>query len=205
MTLNDVLRRVVRPLIVVGGVVPAVVITWRLVHGEYVNPAESLEHGTGFTALWLLLASLAATPLRRLTGRSGFTGLRRPLGLWAFGYGVIHLGCYLVFDQSLDWRAIGGDIVKRPYITVGFTAFLILATLAVTSPRRVMKRLGGARWQAIHRWVYLAAVLGVFHFLWLVKRDITEPFLAAITLLLLLLLRRATTPARPPTALGYPP
>jgi sulfoxide reductase heme-binding subunit YedZ len=95
--------------------------------------------------------------------------------------------------------------VKRPYITVGFTAFLILATLAVTSPRRVMKRLGGARWQAIHRWVYLAAVLGVFHFLWLVKRDITEPFLAAITLLLLLLLRRATTPARPPTALGYPP
>lgn len=192
MTANDTLNRIVRPLIVVGGVIPGLVITWRLFQGEYVNPAEALEHATGFSALWFLLASLSATPLRQLTGLAGFSRLRRPLGLWAFSYGVVHLNCYLIFDQSLLWSEIGADIVERPYITVGFSAFLILLVLAATSPARVVKRLGGRRWRAIHRWAYVAAVLAVFHFLWLVKKDITEPFLAAMTLILLLAIRSNT-------------
>ncbi len=206
MPRRDPIDRYLRPLVVVAGVVPGCVIASRLLRGDYVNPAEALEHATGLTALWLLLGSLMATPLRRLTGRPGWTRLRRPLGLWAFGYALIHLCCYLVFDQSLLWREIGGDILERPYITVGFAAFVLLLLLALTSPERVMRRLGGARWRRLHQAVYWAAVLAVFHFFWLVKRDITAPFLAAMTLLLLLLLRRppsaarSRSPARDPAA-----
>ncbi|MEO8480386.1 MAG: protein-methionine-sulfoxide reductase heme-binding subunit MsrQ [Gemmatimonadota bacterium] len=173
----------------ISGVVPAAVITWRLLRGDYVNPAEALEHATGFTALWYLLASLSATPLRYLTTLAAFTRLRKPLGLWSFGFALIHMSSYLVFDQSLLWGEIVKDILERPYITVGFSAFLILLALAVTSPIRVMKRMGGKRWQALHRMVYVAATLGVLHFLWLVKRDITEPAIAGVTLIVLLAIR----------------
>lgn len=189
MRINDVVGRVVRPAIVVGGVIPAIVIGWRLFRGDYANPAEALEHATGFTALWFLLSSLAATPLRKVTRVAAFTRLRKPLGLWAFGYATIHLGCYLVFDQSLLWGEIWYDIRERPYITVGFAAFLILLALAVTSPDRMVRWLGGRRWKALHRMVYVAAALGVLHFLWLVKRDITRPVVAAVVLVTLLALR----------------
>jgi sulfoxide reductase heme-binding subunit YedZ len=205
---NEVLGRVVRPAIVVGGIIPGIVITTRLLRGDYVNPAEALEHATGFTALWMLLGSLAATPMRRLTGLAGFTRLRKPLGLWAFAYALTHLGCYLVFDQSLLWGEIWYDIRERPYITVGFSAFLILLALAVTSPKAVMKRMGGKRWQALHRMVYVAAALGVLHFLWLVKLDIRQPVVAAGALVILLVLRlerrsrRAKVP--PPEPVGDP-
>lgn len=196
MNVNTVLGRVVRPAIIVGGVVPAGVITWRLVRGDYANPAEALEHATGFTALWFLLASLAATPLRTLTGITAVTRLRKPLGLWAFGYALVHLGCYLVFDQSLLWGEIWYDIRERPYITVGFSAFLILLALAATSPNWAARRLGGRRWKALHRLVYVAAALGVLHFLWLVKRDITRPVIAATVLIVLLALRLPAVTAR---------
>ena len=187
---NDLIGRWIRPILVVGGIVPLVWLVVRLLGDNLgANPAEELEHSTGFTALWFLLASLSATPLRRLTGWAAFTRLRKPLGLWAFFYALAHLGCYLVFDQSLLFGEIWYDIRKRPYITVGFSAFLILLTLAVTSPNAVMRRLGGKRWQAIHRLVYVAAALGVLHFLWLVKRDITRPVIAAVALIMLLALR----------------
>lgn len=189
MSIADIIRRVVRPVAVLSGVVPATVIGWRVTHGDYVNPAEALEHATGFTALWYLLASLTATPVRRLTGVATVTVLRRPLGLWSFTFATIHLCCYLLFDQSLLWGEIVRDVLKRPYITVGFAAYLILITLAITSPQSVMRRMGGKRWKAFHRFVYVAAVLGVLHFLWLVKRDITEPVIAGLTLAALLALR----------------
>ena len=198
MNANTLLGRVVRPLLVLGGVVPGVVITWRLFRGDYVNPAEALEHATGFTALWFLLSSLAATPLRRLTGLAAFTRLRKPLGLWAFAYALVHLGCYLVFDQSLLWGEIWYDIRERPYIPVGFAAFLILLSLAVTSPTWAMKRLGGRRWQALHRLVYVAAALGVLHFLWLVKLDLRRPILAGVVLVALLAMRLRGAPGRRP-------
>jgi sulfoxide reductase heme-binding subunit YedZ len=191
VTLGSVIDRFLRPLLVVGGIVPALVLVARLVTGTLgANPAEELEHSTGFTALVFLLTSLSATPLRRVTGVAQFTRLRKPLGLWAFAYAVLHMLCYLVFDQSLLWGEILNDIIKRPYITVGFAAFLILLALAITSPTRMMKRLGGKRWQQLHRLAYVAAVLAVFHFLWLVKLDTTRPAIAAAILVVLLALRR---------------
>jgi methionine sulfoxide reductase heme-binding subunit len=202
VTLASFLDRVVRPSLVVGGIVPAIVLVVRLLTGTLgANPAEELEHSTGFTALVFLLTSLSATPIRRLTGIAQFTRLRKPLGLWAFAYALLHMLCYLVFDQSLLWGEILNDIVKRPYITVGFAAFLILLVLAVTSPKGMMKRLGGKRWQQLHRLAYVAAVLAVFHFLWLVKLDITRPAIAAAVLVVLLVLRRPVGVV-PPTAPG---
>lgn len=190
VTLHGIIGRVVRPLIVVGGILPAVVLVFQLLTGTLgADPAEDLEHSTGLTALILLLSSLAMTPLKRLTGVTALVRLRKPLGLWAFAYAVMHLSCYLVFDQSLLWGEIGRDIVKRPYITVGFAAFLILLTLAITSPAAMIRKLGGQRWQRLHRLAYLAAVLAVLHFLWLVKLDITEPVIAGAVLIGLLALR----------------
>ena len=210
MRLNDLIGRWVRPIFVVGGIVPLLLLVARLLQDDLgANPAEALEHSTGFTALWFLLSSLCATPLRKLTGLAAFTRLRKPLGLWAFFYALVHLSCYLVFDQSLLFGEIWYDIRKRPYITVGFSAFLILLTLAVTSPNRVMRWLGGKRWQAIHRMVYVAAVLGVLHFLWLVKRDVSRPVIAGVVLLALLVLRlpqvwRRKAPAGPETSTDAP-
>lgn len=199
---NAVIGRWIRPTVVVGGILPFVLLGLRLLRDDLgANPAETLEHSTGFTALWFLLTSLSATPLRSLTGWGALTRLRKPLGLWAFFYAVLHLNCYLIFDQSLLLGEIRHDILERPYITVGFTAFLILTVLAATSPNRVMRRLGGRRWKAIHRMVYVAAALGVLHFLWLVKRDITRPVIAAVVLIALLALRlpryRAAAPEPP--------
>lgn len=202
---NDLIGRWIRPMLVVGGIIPLVLLVLRLLRDDLgANPAETLEHTTGFTALWLLLSSLSATPLRRLTGWAALTRLRKPLGLWAFFYALVHLNCYLVFDQSLLFGEIWYDILKRPYITVGFSAFLILLVLAVTSPTRVMHRLGGKRWKAIHRMVYVAAALGVLHFLWLVKRDVTRPVLAALVLIALLALRLPRRPV-PAAVLSSPP
>ncbi len=195
----ELIGRIVRPLLVVGGIVPALVLIGRLVSGTLgANPAEELEHATGLTALIFLLTSLTATPLRRLTGMAAFTRLRKPLGLWAFAYGLLHMLCYLVFDQSLLWGEIANDILKRPYITVGFAAFLILLALAVTSPASMQRRLGGKRWLALHRMVYVAAVLAVLHFLWLVKLDITQPTIAGIVLIALLAFRIRKAPAAVP-------
>jgi sulfoxide reductase heme-binding subunit YedZ len=206
VTFPSFIDRVVRPLLVVGGIVPAIVLVARLLTGTLgANPAEELEHSTGFTALVFLLTSLSATPIRRLTGVAQFTRLRKPLGLWAFAYAFLHMLCYLVFDQSLLWGEILNDIVKRPYITVGFSAFLILLALAITSPKRIMKRLGGKRWQKLHRLAYVAAVLAVFHFLWLVKLDITRPAIAAGVLVVLLVLRRPRREVTPASATSRVP
>jgi len=177
-------------MLVWGGVLPLLLLVWRTFSGNLgANPAEELEHTTGFTALWFLLGSLAMTPLRRLTSRAAFTSLRKPLGLWAFAYALLHLLCWLVFDQSLLLGEIWYDIRKRPYITVGFTAFLILAALAATTPGWMARRLGGKRWKQVHRLVYLAATLAVLHFLWLVKLDVTRPVVAGVVLIGLLALR----------------
>jgi methionine sulfoxide reductase heme-binding subunit len=152
------------------------------------NPVETLTHFTGDWALRLLLVTLAVTPLRRLTGWGWLVRLRRMLGLFAFFYAALHLAVYLSLDQFFDWGAIAEDVLKRPYITLGFTAFLILVPLAVTSTRGWVRRLG-RRWQRLHRAVYAAAVLAVLHFLWLVKGDPTEPLIYALVLALLLAVR----------------
>jgi sulfoxide reductase heme-binding subunit YedZ len=152
------------------------------------NPIEFITRSTGTWALVGLLVTLSVTPLRRLTGRADFIRYRRMLGLFAFFYACLHFVTYLWLDQFFDPSAIARDIVKRPFITVGFSAFTLLIPLAATSNHAMMRRLG-RRWQLLHRLVYLIAVLGVIHYLWLVKKDLTEPLLYGGMLALLLAVR----------------
>lgn len=164
------------------------------------DPIKRITHRTGSAALMLLLASLAVTPVRRVTGWNRVVQLRRPLGLFAFFYVVLHFCTYL-FDQEFSLHYIVEDVVEHPYVTAGFTAFLLLVPLAATSTQGAIRRLG-RRWQKLHRLVYAAAVLGVLHFLWLVKKDIREPLIYAAVLALLLAFRLpfvagAKRPARP--------
>jgi len=152
------------------------------------DPIESATHRTGWWGLVLLMATLAVTPVRRLTGWNRIAGVRRLLGLWAFAYIVLHFCVYLV-DQDLALTYIREDILERPYITAGFAAFVLMIPLAVTSTAGMIRRLGGRRWQRLHRLVYVSAVLGVLHFVWLVKADLREPLIFAAVLAVLLALR----------------
>lgn len=150
------------------------------------NPAEFITRATGDWALRLLLLTLAVTPLRRLTGWAWIMRLRRMLGLYAFFYVVVHFASYVSFDHVFDMGAILADVVKRPFITVGFLSLLLLLPLAATSTNGMVRRLGARRWNALHRLVYLVAPLAVLHFWWMVKRDVTEPLVYAIVLAFLL-------------------
>jgi methionine sulfoxide reductase heme-binding subunit len=149
------------------------------------EPVAEIEHRLGIWALRLLLITLAITPLRQLTGQSVLIRFRRMLGLYAFAYASLHLAAYLVLDLRGYWLQIFEEIVKRPYITVGFAAWLLLIPLAVTSTQGWMRRLG-RRWGLLHKAVYAIAVLAVLHFWWLVKSDIREPALYAGLLAILL-------------------
>ena len=149
------------------------------------NPVERLLHQLGWWGLTLLLVTLAVTPARRITGIAVLTRLRRMLGLFAFTYVSLHFMVYAWLDQGLSLAAIGEDIVKRPYITLGALALVLLIPLALTSTDRMMRRLG-RRWKKLHRLVYAIAVLGVWHFYWQVKKDIAEPLIFAALLALLL-------------------
>jgi sulfoxide reductase heme-binding subunit YedZ len=156
-----------------------------------VNPIELVTRSTGTWTLVFLLATLAVTPLRRLTGWNWLIRLRRMLGLFAFFYGVLHFTTYVWLDQFFDAAAIVKDVVKRPFITVGFAAFVLMLPLAFTSTNAMVRRLGGRRWATLHKAVYVVAILGVVHYWWLVKRDLTEPILYASVLALLLGFRLA--------------
>jgi sulfoxide reductase heme-binding subunit YedZ len=139
------------------------------------NPVEAIEHRTGDWTIWLLLASLTVTPLRRLTGWNWLIRYRRTLGLLAFSYVCLHFLTYLVIDQGfpiqgLTLTYVWEDIVKRPYVTVGFTAFVLLIPIAWTSTKGWIRRLG-RRWTTLHQLVYVAAALGVLHYMWLIKGD----------------------------------
>jgi sulfoxide reductase heme-binding subunit YedZ len=153
------------------------------------NPIEFITRSTGTWTLVLLLVTLAVTPLRRVLGWPWLLRLRRMLGLYAFFYGCLHLTTYLWLDQFFDPASIVRDIVKRPFITMGFTAFVLMLPLALTSTHAMVRRLGAARWQRLHRLVYAVAVAGVVHYWWLVKRDITQPLIYALVLAGLLLAR----------------
>ena len=149
------------------------------------DPVAEIEHRLGLWALRLLMATLAITPLRQLTGQAVLVRFRRMLGLYAFFYACLHFSAYLVLDLRGYWTLIFEEIAKRPYITVGFSAWLLLLPLAVTSTKGWIKRLG-RNWARLHKLVYAAGVLAVLHFWWLVKSDIREPALYAGILALLL-------------------
>ena len=150
------------------------------------NPAEYITRSTGDWTLRFLLLTLAVTPLRKLTGWHTLARFRRMLGLYAFFYGMVHLSSYLTFDHAFDLTEIVKDILKRPFITVGFTTLVLMLPLTVTSTNKMVRRLGAKRWMALHRLVYLIAPLGVTHFWWMVKKDVTEPALYAAVLAVLL-------------------
>ncbi|HJS76478.1 MAG TPA: protein-methionine-sulfoxide reductase heme-binding subunit MsrQ [Burkholderiales bacterium] len=171
------------------------------------NPAEFITRSTGDWTLRFLLITLAVTPVRRLTGWNWLLRLRRMLGLYAFFYGVMHASSYAGFDQIFDFSEILADIAKRPFITVGFAALLLMGPLAATSTNAMVRRLGAARWQALHRLIYLIAPLGVLHFWWMVKRDIKEPAIYATVLAVLLAYRAAERmrTALRPARLGVKP
>ncbi|MEW6515024.1 MAG: protein-methionine-sulfoxide reductase heme-binding subunit MsrQ [Pseudomonadota bacterium] len=153
------------------------------------NPIEAVTRGMGTWTLNFLLITLAVTPLRKLTGWHAALRLRRMLGLFSFFYAVLHLTSYLWFDQFFDWGEIARDIIERPFITVGMAAFVLLVPLAATSTNWAIRRLGGRRWQALHRTVYAIGILAVLHYSWLVKADQSQPLLYGGILAVLLGLR----------------
>ena len=176
-----------KALVFVLCLLPLAHLGWRFWEDDLgANPIEAVTRDLGTWVLNFLLITLTITPLRKLSGAHWLIRLRRMLGLYAFFYGVLHLTTYLWLDQFFDWKEIWADIVKRPFITAGMTAFLLMVPLAFTSNGRAIRELGGKRWQALHRLVYITAMLGVLHYVWLVKKDVSLPALYAVILVGLL-------------------
>jgi methionine sulfoxide reductase heme-binding subunit len=187
MTRSAVVTRVVKPVLFAVATLPLAWLLFALLSGLVMgDQVKFMQHVTGDTVLTSLMVTLAVTPLRRLTGWNEIIKLRRMIGLTAFCYACLHLTTYVVFDQSLSLSEIGMDIVKHPWVLVGFTGFLCLLPLAITSTNKWVRRLGGKRWQRLHRLVYVAALAGVLHYLWLVKKDVHYPVIYAVVLGLLL-------------------
>ena len=179
-------RRLLQAAVILAAATPLLALGLRAASGGLgANPIEEVTHTTGDWSLRLLLATLAVTPLRRLSGWSALAPLRRTLGLAAFSYVCLHLLTFVVLDQFFDWHAIVEDVLERRYISAGFAGFLCLLPLAITSTRGWQRRLG-LRWVKLHRLVYVAASLGVVHHLWLVKSDLRAPLVHAGVLALLL-------------------
>lgn len=201
---HALLRRV-RPWMVYAlGAIPAALLILRIFTGDLgIDPVKTIEHRLGEVALQLIVAGLCITPLRRLAGLN-LIRFRRQIGVLAFVYATLHFAVWIALDLQFRWAEIGADLVKRPYIVIGFVAFLMLVPLALTSNNASIRRLGSAAWQKLHWLTYPAAVLAAVHFVWLMKAWAFEPlaYLAGITALLALRLwwraRKglAATPAR---------
>lgn len=168
------------------------------------NPIEMITHETGDWTMILIMATLAITPLRRITGVNAFISFRRMIGLFAFFYGTLHFFTYIWLDKFFDLHEIVKDVYKRPFITAGFTAFVLMIPLAVTSTKGWIRRLG-KKWTMLHRLIYFSATAGVVHYIWLVKKDEAKPFFYATILAVLMLwragawwIKRKTTSARLP-------
>lgn len=179
-----------KPGIFIGALAPLGSIALRASQGALsANPIAEVENELGLSALVLLVASLACTPAKRLLGWTWPTRVRRELGLFAFFYAALHFLTYLVLDQGFDWGAIIEDIAKRPFITVGFVALVLLVPLALTSTTGSIRRFGYRRWNRIHQLAYVAAVLAIVHFIWRVKIDVSQPLIYASVLGAMLLVR----------------
>jgi methionine sulfoxide reductase heme-binding subunit len=179
-------NRILKPIVITFALIPLLrlgVLGWL---GELgANPIEMITHQTGLWTLTLLMVTLAISPVRRMTGQLWLIQYRRMLGLFAFFYAVLHLLTYVWLDQFFDVHSMLKDVVKRPFITMGTAAFLMLVPLAFTSTQKAIRRLG-RRWQQLHRLVYFSAAAGVIHFVWLVKKDIRQPMIYAFVLTALL-------------------
>jgi sulfoxide reductase heme-binding subunit YedZ len=182
--------RLTKIAIFLAALIPLERLAWKALHGGLgANPIEVITHSTGDWTLRLVLVTLAVTPLRRLTGQYWLIGIRRMVGLFAFFYGVLHFTTYIWLDKFFDVHEMLKDIAKRPFITVGFSAFVLMIPLAATSTTWSIRRLGGKNWQRLHRLIYLTGILGVIHYIWLVKADKRKPLEYGAVLFVLLLYR----------------
>lgn len=205
MTANQTIRWLLKPAVFLTALVPFSLLIQRLVIGNLgADPLSVLTNETGVWTLRFMSVTLAITPLRRLTGWNVAIRFRRMIGLFAFFYGSLHLIIFIVADRlaslgfpsPLQWQtvrdlaaSIAGEVYKRPYITVGFTSWLLMLALALTSTAGMIRRLGGRRWQALHRLVYGAAIAGVVHYWWSVKADVRNPRMYAVAVTALLVFR----------------
>ena len=200
------IRRLIRTALWLLVIVPAVVLVAQLLLDQLgAEPIEALEHASGEWALRLLAASLVVTPLMRLTGWGWMVAQRRFLGLAAFFWAMGHLSVYIVLDQFFDWPEIVKDILKHLYITVGMLAFVLMIPLALTSTKWSIRKLGGKRWNQLHRLVYVSAVAGCVHYLWAVKKDLAEPMLYAAVFVVLFALRVVLRKRGPRSSPPMPP
>jgi sulfoxide reductase heme-binding subunit YedZ len=198
-------RFVIKSFVVLIALSPAAWLTYAmLTDGLGANPIQMLTQETGTWTLRFVAATLAITPLRRLTGWNWLIKFRRMIGLFAFFYGTVHFFTWSWLDQFFDWNAMVKDVVKRPFITVGFTAFVLMIPLALTSTTGWIRRLGGKRWNRLHQLIYVTAILGVIHYYWLVKADTQRPIRYGVIIGALLIarlihtLRQKPAPARAP-------
>ena len=178
MNKETLLNWVLKPLVHAAALGPLVWLVWLGMHGQFgPNPAEFINRYTGDWAIRLLLIALAVTPVRGITGLAVVMRFRRMLGLYAFFYALLHVSSYVALDQYFAWAAIWQDILKRNYITVGMLGLVILTALAVTSPKAMVKRMGGRNWQRLHKLVYVAAVAAPVHFFMMRKGFQIEPLI----------------------------
>jgi len=192
----QLIRRVIKPALWILGLAPLLYLLNRIRQGDLgFDPIRTVTHFTGRTAIIILFITLTVTPIRRITGWNPLIKVRRLIGLFAFFYATIHFLIYSVFDRELSLAGLGEDIAKRPWITVGFTVFLILLTLAITSPQAMVRKLG-KRWQTLHRLIYAAAGLAVLHFTWAQKKDIRLPLIYAAVLAVILASRLVLRPRK---------
>ena len=176
-----------KALVFLLGLVPLAAIVWPFWRGYIIpNPLEFIQHATGDWTLRFLLITLTISPLRKLIRLPELIRFRRMLGLFAFFYACLHFTTYLWFDKVFDVHEIWKDVYKRPFITVGFTAFVLLIPLALTSTAGWIRRLGGRRWRMLHRAIYISAICGVIHYYWLVKAAVIRPLTYAALLAVLL-------------------
>jgi sulfoxide reductase heme-binding subunit YedZ len=176
-----------KPVVFLACLIPLALLGWKAYnHALGANPIEVITHATGDWTLRFLLITLSVTPIRKLTGQLWLIRYRRMFGLFAFFYATLHFLTYIWLDKFFDLHEMLHDIAKRKFITVGFTGFVLLIPLALTSTKGWIRRLGGKRWQALHRLIYFSAIAGVIHYWWLVKADIHLPleYAAVLTLLL---------------------
>ena len=181
----------IKAALFVLALLPFLRMAWLVAQGVPVEPLEFLTRGTGDWTLYFLCITLAVTPLRRFTGWNWVVRLRRMLGLFVFFYALLHFTCFLWFDHFFDLGAMIEDVIKRPFITVGFIAFVLLIPLAATSTNVMIRKLGGKRWQWLHRLIYVIAALGILHFWWMKagKNDFQEPIIFGTIVAVLLGLR----------------
>ena len=187
MSSARLIRFVLKPAVCAASLGPlGVLVFGAFTGGLGANPIEAITHGTGDWTLRFLLLTLAVTPLRTLTRWNPLVRFRRMFGLFAFFYASLHLLTYVWLDKFFSWREIARDIHRRPFITMGFLAFVVLVPLAATSTAGMIRRMGGRAWRRLHRLVYLSAIAGVVHYWWLVKADVSRPRLYAMALAVLL-------------------